>query len=57
MFYYIALQQHVVVVIIVVINIIKKYLGIVVRLLEGFNNVAFPHDLTSRPGFTADGWV
>jgi hypothetical protein len=32
------------------IGIILKYIGIVVRLLLVFNDVAFPHDLTSRPG-------
>jgi hypothetical protein len=25
-----------------------------VRLLGGFNNIAFPHDLTYRPGFATD---
>jgi hypothetical protein len=31
--------------------LLLKYLRIVVRLLRGFNNIEFPRDLTSRPGF------
>jgi hypothetical protein len=32
-------------------NNIIKYLSMLVLVLGPFNNIAFPHDLTSRPGF------
>jgi hypothetical protein len=31
--------------------LLLQYFSIVVQLLGGFNNIAFLHDLTSRPGF------
>jgi hypothetical protein len=36
---------------ILLLLLLLKYLSIVVRLFGGFNNIAFPLDLTSRPGF------
>jgi hypothetical protein len=35
----------------IIIITLLKYLSIVVRLLGRFNNIPFPHDLTSRPRF------
>jgi hypothetical protein len=34
-----------------VLLLLLKYLSIVVQLLGGYNNIAFLHDLISRPGF------
>jgi hypothetical protein len=34
--------------------LLLKCFSIVVRLLRGFNNTAFPNDLTTTPGFATD---
>jgi hypothetical protein len=53
-FYYVTQQRYIIIIIII---LLLKYLSTVLRLLEGFNNTAFPHDLTSRPGFATANTV
>jgi hypothetical protein len=50
MFYCITQQRQNI--ILLLLLLLLKYLSTVVRFGKGFNNIEFPHDLTSRPGFT-----